>query len=704
MLTSEDTSAASKRSTALPEYPLGDGPSSSDDADTLDELPAKPEAATPETPDSAVQSQKGRKSQGQRIRPWTGFGPTRIKRSATAPAPSTPLNRRSSGSQMDIDQESLAANDEIDLAFYLPAARHYAWVKQVQQSEDWHDHLQLFLDMDLWQSSPAAFLFVAVSTTTILAQVVLMMVETDSFSISEVAPLDRCAIWIISWVITSVFTLELVLRTVSMRSVSELCSSAAWWVDFVSVAPDYLVLIISVAVRGSKMNPCVDAQMQTPEAIEIMSELLRAFRVVRILKILRLNPDTLVLFRAISLSMRALAVPLAFLFIGAFFYGALIFYFEHMELVLIRGLPDAVKFNDLGEAIWCMIVTFTTVGYGDVSPVSHMGKAICAVAILNGVILLAMPLNIVGANFAVAWEERSKLMFVRQVQKKCIDQRMSLAGIRRLFQEADTHNSGQLDYLEFRALCRELGLYFSSSEARRLFKLFDEDQTGEISFFEYCHLIFPNLDVEMLYEKGAFTLSGTIAEEEPRTGAGAVPLPEGGAAATDQPASFIPSSYSSRQLTLLKQAFRAEELESRAANLVYQPPPSSAGALVGGGANGPYRGIKSRTMPQLPQLPLPTQQAPSPARSFKRASSFRLGDGSGGARKSSGEARAALHQLPLAARVTARLDAQDARLEELRAMLERLVEARLPQEEGGGGGGGGGGMDSDGHHDAALST
>ena len=107
---------------------------------------------------------------------------------------------------------------------------------------------------------------------------------------------------------------------------------------------------------------------------------------------------------------------------------------------------------------------------------------------------------------------------------------------------------------------------------------------------------------------------------------------------------------------------------------------------------------------ELPQLPLPTQQAPSPARSFKRASSFWLGDGSGGARKSSEEARAALHQLPLAARVTARLDAQDARLEELRAMLERLVGARLPQEEGGGGGGGGGDMDSDGHHDAALST
>jgi len=175
---------------------------------------------------------------------------------------------------------------------------------------------------------------------------------------------------------------------------------------------------------------------------------LRCFRVVRILKIARLNPDTTVIFRAISLSMRALLVPLTFLLIGAFFFGAVIYYLERIELVVVpandnrTATAGETPFNDLGEAIWCivvtdagrlwceqrlltdagvsrcMIVTFTTVGYGDVSPESHLGKVVCSLAIITGIILLAMPLAIVGNNFSMAWEEREMMQFVLQVQRR----------------------------------------------------------------------------------------------------------------------------------------------------------------------------------------------------------------------------------------------------------------------------------------------
>ena len=65
-----------------------------------------------------------------------------------------------------------------------------------------------------------------------------------------------------------------------------------------------------------------------------------------------------------------------------------------------------------------MIVTFTTVGYGDVSPESHLGKVVCSLAIITGIILLAMPLAIVGNNFSMAWEEREMMQFVLQVQRR----------------------------------------------------------------------------------------------------------------------------------------------------------------------------------------------------------------------------------------------------------------------------------------------
>ena len=51
------------------------------------------------------------------------------------------------------------------------------------------------------------------------------------------------------------------------------------------------------------------------------------------------------------------------------------------------------------------------------------------------------------------------------MQRKCIDRNISLAGIQVLFEEADTHGSGYLDYLEFRRFCEDLGLEHSPSEA-----------------------------------------------------------------------------------------------------------------------------------------------------------------------------------------------------------------------------------------------
>ena len=65
-----------------------------------------------------------------------------------------------------------------------------------------------------------------------------------------------------------------------------------------------------------------DDDSDDDDVIETLRAFLRVFRVVRILKIARLNPDTTVLYRAIRLSTRALAVPFTFLLIGAFFFGA----------------------------------------------------------------------------------------------------------------------------------------------------------------------------------------------------------------------------------------------------------------------------------------------------------------------------------------------------------------------------------------------
>ncbi|EOD35053.1 hypothetical protein EMIHUDRAFT_455390 [Emiliania huxleyi CCMP1516] len=482
-------------------------------------------------------------------------------------------------------RESLQSGDRIDLEYYQPAARHYAWARYAKHSRDWRLHLQLFLED--WQSSLGAFLFSLAATLAIFAQVVMMLLETNSFGLRS---LDDCALWLTGWALTGAFTVELILRTISKRSVGEMCLSAYWWVDVVSVVPDYVVLTLDLAAGSSHVNQCANHLGDSDNVLQVLSEVLRCFRVVRILKIARLNPDTTVIFRAISLSMRALLVPLTFLLIGAFFFGAVIYYLERIELVVVpandnRTAPAGeTPFNDLGEAIWCMIVTFTTVGYGDVSPESHLGKVVCSLAIITGIILLAMPLAIVGNNFSMAWEEREMMQFVLQVQRKCIDRNISLAGIQVLFEEADTHGSGYLDYLEFRRFCEDLGLDHSPSEASEaglthtgpdLRRSRPDSRSGGITFFEYCHHIFPDLDVEWLAEHGIRWNDKAELRHSGRSAAGGLG----------------PPAAHKRCIGVFKQASRSEALAP--GRLLVRAPPRA-----------------SQTTPCLPRIP-PTPAAPA---------------------------------------------------------------------------------------------
>ena len=90
----------------------------------------------------------------------------------------------------------------IDLGHYHPGARHYAWLKWASSHSDWRLHLQLFLDDP--SRSLAARAFSLAITAAILAQALLMMVETGSWG----AVPDDCATWVAGWVLTAFFSVE----------------------------------------------------------------------------------------------------------------------------------------------------------------------------------------------------------------------------------------------------------------------------------------------------------------------------------------------------------------------------------------------------------------------------------------------------------------------------------------------------------------
>ena len=68
---------------------------------------------------------------------------------------------------------------------------------------------------------------------------------------------------------------------------------------------------------------------------------------------------------------------------------------------------DSSRVPDVSTAWWMLLTTMTTVGYGDYSPQTTLGRIITGVAMIAGLLVISMPISIVGNNFNDAWESRT---------------------------------------------------------------------------------------------------------------------------------------------------------------------------------------------------------------------------------------------------------------------------------------------------------
>ncbi len=139
---------------------------------------------------------------------------------------------------------------------------------------------------------------------------------------------------------------------------------------------------------------------------------LRVLRMVRLLKLSHYSSALEDLFSAIYEERRAFGAALYLLCIALFLASALIYVAEN------KVQPDV--FSSIPETMWWAIITLTTVGYGDVSPVTPLGKLIGALTALMGVCTVALLTGIVGNAFANQLQKR-KAIFEAEVDHALAD-------------------------------------------------------------------------------------------------------------------------------------------------------------------------------------------------------------------------------------------------------------------------------------------
>ncbi|CAF0996699.1 unnamed protein product [Rotaria sp. Silwood1] len=175
------------------------------------------------------------------------------------------------------------------------------------------------------------------------------------------------------------FTLELILRLISTPSLSKHFKSFMNWIDIIAVVPFYVNIIINLVDQLHYQNVTIYSSLA----------LLRVLRCVRIFKFYRVfkNIKTIrVLAVTVKESMPDFLVLAVTLTLIAFLFGAAIY--------LIENTNDSSAFDSIPKATYWGVITITSVGYGDIVPVTALGRLIAALCALSGVGTIAMLVSV----------------------------------------------------------------------------------------------------------------------------------------------------------------------------------------------------------------------------------------------------------------------------------------------------------------------
>lgn len=182
------------------------------------------------------------------------------------------------------------------------------------------------------------------------------------------------ALYLAEWVFTILFTIEYILRIVSVRQPTRYIFSFFGLVDLLAILPTYL----SVIVPGSQYL--------------LVIRLLRVLRIFRVLKLATYIGEAKLLTTALRHSRRKITVFLFTVITLAIILGSLMY--------MIEG--ERSGFTSIPQSVYWAIVTLTTVGYGDVSPVTPLGKILAAIIMIMGYGIIAVPTGIVTVELSRA--------------------------------------------------------------------------------------------------------------------------------------------------------------------------------------------------------------------------------------------------------------------------------------------------------------
>ncbi|MFV0477358.1 MAG: ion transporter [Parahaliea sp.] len=202
----------------------------------------------------------------------------------------------------------------------------------------------------------------------IMSSVTIVMLD----SIADLHQQYGDIFWNIEWLFTLLFSMEYLIRIWCSPNRKAYVLSIYGIVDLLAILPTYIAILV-------------------PQAAPLLIiRLLRILRIFRVLRLVAFLNEANMLAGALRRSSRKVFVFFSMMMIITIIFGCLLY--------VVEG--PANGFDNIPKSIYWAIVTITTVGYGDVVPVTVLGRTISAIGMLTGYAIIAVPTGIITAELA----------------------------------------------------------------------------------------------------------------------------------------------------------------------------------------------------------------------------------------------------------------------------------------------------------------